>query len=731
MRGTRIGTISSQISLAAVVGTGGVRREIKKRRRTARKEFRITKGRISKAREDLGLFRGTIQEREAEIVGVESEIASATRIQERQQRTADAFRAARKAFLSPSTAGIFALSTREEREFFRQFEAGSQVLQPTQTEIELQISLPTGLRDLPSTEIVSGLPGFQIFAGQSIAPVDIKFDFSGGFVGRVQELGGVFVKRTEFEQIRQQSLPLGTAGRISQKDVREFTFGEFLVTPIQPITKAREKLFGVGLETARGEGLGIGLIGVSDIFPKVKREKIIVEQKTLGLGIRGVSTLIPTTPLGIGITGGLVLASVFAPPIVAVGIGAGVTGFGLKGALDPSLTIEERVGSGIVVGIGAFGFAAGSTPFIRGLGAKGTKTSPRGFEVITDIKSIGDIGLIQPGKGARSFIDLPKGSPLVKGGFGVKQFEKGQFLGKDQFLATSQRGLFEIGKDIKIEKEFFVTPQEPTLKISETRISRLGLTDLFKFPKDFEIGFGLPPTPQIGITIGEVARTQRKGAFAIGRGSELEAIKSTGFISGVEKIGRVRIKSQGVDIFKFDTTPGLGTIKGFSRKDFITTGRTTRVSGETTLSILFGGTRGFGFSTRPSLTFKSPFFSRRISPPSTFKTPPPKPPPSTPPPSKRRDISLPPSTLNLPSLTLPTFKGFFPTPTPPKRIAGKRKPKKIKRERSFGFQFQLAPSFTAIVGDLRGVFPTELRVGGISPKQIRVLPRRRVRTKKR
>ena len=75
-----------------------------------------------------------------------------------------------------------------------------------------------------------------------------------------------------------------------------------------------------------------------------------------------------------------------------------------------------------------------------------------------------------------------------------------------------------------------------------------------------------------------------------------------------------------------------------------------------------------------------------------------------------------------------SFPSFEPTPPParPPR-GGRRRPIRRTRFKGPGLQAQLAPSFTAIAANLRGVFPTELKVGGISPRQIRVLPRRRRR----
>ena len=174
-RGTDIGTISSQVSLAAAVGAGGVGREIKTRRRVARKEFKETRGTISRAREELETFESQFPAREAEIVGIESEISTAQGIQQKQQRTADAFRRARKIFFSTNPAAIFALSGREERAFFREFVAakGRSITGPTLTEVQLQQSLLPELRNLPPTEIVALLPGSQIFAGQSI-PIQVQ-----------------------------------------------------------------------------------------------------------------------------------------------------------------------------------------------------------------------------------------------------------------------------------------------------------------------------------------------------------------------------------------------------------------------------------------------------------------------------------------------------------------------------------------------------------------------------
>ncbi len=102
--------------------------------------------------------------------------------------------------------------------------------------------------------------------------------------------------------------------------------------------------------------------------------------------------------------------------------------------------------------------------------------------------------------------------------------------------------------------------------------------------------------------------------------------------------------------------------------------------------------------------------------------------------------SLPPSLSRSGSIP-PIFSIVGPPPPPeppvdpfgePLRRGRKReKLKKLKKKKRTrrGFVGELAPSFTAIVQELRGQFPEELRIGtqkvGISPLQIRVLPRLR------
>lgn len=464
-----------------------------------------------------------------------------------------------------------------------------------------------------------------------------------------------------------------------------------------------------------------GTGGVTDFLPR--------PSEFAGFGIRTGAELIPTTPGEIGITGGLIAASVFAPPIIGTGIGFGVAGLGIRTVLDPGLTLEQRAAGGLVGVLGGVGAAAGVTPFVRGIGARGVRTAPEGFEVLPGLKGVGDIGLIQPGAGARVPIDLPPTSPLVRGGFGVRPGEKAQFLGPEQLLATSQRGLFEVGRDIPIQREFFVTPQEPILGIAETRISRLGLQDPFRIPESVEIGFGLPGRPQIGITRGRVARREAADAFAIGTGTELEAIRTTGLITDVTQIGRARIRGQGVDIFEFEIgrVPRVRTRPLREVEDFFSIEGTSRISGETLLGTLGRiPTRGITIRTSalisPLITAPtSPDISIPVSPPVSLPISPPLGPGISPLPSDLISPGL------IPTVSPPTIPSIAPEifplfEDPLRRIRiprrGKKKEKKVKKGKRR--LTPIRPSFTGIVLGIEEA--AEVTPGlGILPGQIRGL----------
>ncbi|KKL71585.1 hypothetical protein LCGC14_2093450 [marine sediment metagenome] len=419
------------------------------------------------------------------------------------------------------------------------------------------------------------------------------------------------IRAVEEARVRQKEerRVVGIKERIVEPKVRRDTlkkkvkrFGVSLVTPAVAPSEIKElPKEERGLEAAKGIFLG-GFEGLYQAAKRGTREvsvkipvhtgiftPIVGKQPPIDLGrvkpSQVVAEFIPRT------TAEVVLLRFFPklPKIVRVGVTGIVTGVGIAGAADVSRTKEERIASGII-GVGAgFGTVAQFAPYVRGLKAqtigrvtgkfKPTKVQPEGFKAV-QLKET-RIGLI-PEKaplktGLTKEVKLPIVSPLKRGGFGVKPFEKKLFLGKEQIVATSQIGLFRKGKVIKptpsAPTEFFVTPQEPSLKIPETRISRLGLESLFKFPKKAKLGVGLPKKPQIGLEFGaKVGRVERGGAFRIGTGTELEAIKTLPTITVQKKLGITTIKGQAIDIFKIKTTPtkGIGKVPSVPTTEGIT-----------------------------------------------------------------------------------------------------------------------------------------------------------------
>ena len=538
--------------------------------------------------------------------------------------------------------------------------------------------------------------------------------------------------------------------------------------PVQsPIPERRDvSFFGAVGEVLFGE-TGEKFVGVN-ILPQVipfqekditaREIKTFVEEKG-GLPGRVAGGFIPTTPGGVAIIGGLVGASFFLPPVAVAVVDVGFGVVGTKAALDPTLTTEERIQGGIVGGLGGAGFVFKAAPFVRGRfkpTAK-VKVAEEGFEFFS-IKDL-DVGLIKPGGKTTDIIDLPPASPLRKGGFGRVPGGEQRFIGEAQPLTTSQIGLFGEGKVIPIEREFFVTPAEPFLKIPETRVSRLGLQDPFKFPKDAEFGFGLSGKPQIGILKeGKVTRKETAESFRIGTGTELEAIKSFGQIKDIKLLGQTRIKGQAVEVFEF----GIGDKKlsgdilgkdSLGSLDFrppTTRGR-TRIQAESTLSkALSTSLKPFTF---PKTTSKAPTTKAPTLKISDIISPPKSPTTSiiSPPKSPTTSIISPPiSPAISPPVSPPKFPGksppFFPSIKPPGKIRldfgledfvgetiGKRKTKFTPslgaaiRFQEFGIKRRRG----ARAGEISGLFERELSLGKIKKIELGSLIKEVKRTKRK
>lgn len=449
--------------------------------------------------------------------------------------------------------------TREERDFIR---AEEQRRQQTLTPEERQRLIEE------RRQIQGGL-------GQSLPP---------------EELARIIAARDTIrseQESRQQTLTLEERRRVLR---REFPSEEepFLFRKIEPLVDIKR--------TVQNNAKNIAII--SSITPANLFRPSVAEVRSREFSIRVLSEFIPVTPLDVGLTA-VPFGVGKLPKVgrVVVGVGAGT--FGVAGATDTSLTIQERTASGLVAVAGVSGTAFELTPFVRGIrnrvsrGFKPVRTQERGFKAIELVDT--EIGLIPPKSplrtGKTAGVDLPIVSPLKRGGFDVKGFEKSLFISdRPQRLATSQRGFFKEGQDIPLEREFFTTPEEPFINIPETRVSRLGLGEgLFKIPKDSQLGFGVPPEAQVGLTLGRVGRTEAGGRFRIGAGSELEAIRSTGTVRTVREAGVTTIRGEGVRIFTFDLDPAGSSVSGGRNVISGSSQTITRISGETALAA--GGTR--------------------------------------------------------------------------------------------------------------------------------------------
>ncbi len=91
-----------------------------------------------------------------------------------------------------------------------------------------------------------------------------------------------------------------------------------------------------------------------------------VGTQVAGTGLGAIGILIPKTEVDLLLTGGGGFALSKASPLIKRVAGTGLTFFGGKGALDPSLTPEERVASGIV-GVGGLSLVGTPTKFQLGI----------------------------------------------------------------------------------------------------------------------------------------------------------------------------------------------------------------------------------------------------------------------------------------------------------------------------------------------------------------------------
>lgn len=418
---------------------------------------------------------------------------------------------------------------------------------------------------------------------------------------------------------------------------------------------------------------GPGTIG----GPTIQQVKTVPGQKLkekgftkTGIAVGGISGLVPETPGGLAVLTASAAIFPSLPKLARIGISGGIAAVEIPKAFDPSRTPEERVTSGIVGGLAGTGTLVETVSLVRGGIAqtagrlKGTfkpvRVQPEGFRAIEGVEGISRIGLIEKGSGAGSKVRLPKSSALRSGADVLTSKTKSSFLGGPQTVTTSQIGLIKEGQ-LFIPKQpkpiVFFTPQDPTLKIPQTRVTRTGIQNIILPPPKTKIGFGLPKFGQIILKENVIVSKSGVSGFKLGAGPELEVTSSLP-IKGI-KVGETTLKGQVIDIFKAvgddiklggevvkipkGTTTGVTTISGestigvgsfasgFSKKT--PTKTTTPQLESSTIPLISSSLISFPSSTvsLPISIPISPPPSPPVSPPPFFPSPPISPPPSPPP----------------------------------------------------------------------------------------------------
>ena len=416
--------------------------------------------------------------------------------------------------------------------------------------------------------------------------------YGGGEVGLTP--GGVPV----------QIKPLGEARQITW--IGE-TF-DTLLTPPQsdigsdrPIRMMAEGLKHGALDPFITMGTEFGLAGQKikniDLAPKYDKYESILGGVGTTIGAAGVILEGATgTPLRAGITAATIyyypqLASAYKIPISAA-----TTYFGVKGALDTELTAEQRVASGIIGGLGAYGTISESLPFIKGGIIQAKNIFTGGPRVQTRIVNIA--GKPYKVQGIRSLTDgkykidmIPEGGsriktnvqlrdvpelPLVKGGQSGISVEQQilAFKGKPITITTSQRGLPIKNGLVEILPGdqgygMFFTPSTGT---GQFRVSRLGLRDIFRRDPAASSG-GITfksENPQIfyGEAKGVTWTPKKAGQVQIGTKGTTELEVTSGLFQDfliTETLPSVAIRGQAVSVFRGELVP-KGYVPGIGQK---------------------------------------------------------------------------------------------------------------------------------------------------------------------
>jgi len=256
-------------------------------------------------------------------------------------------------------------------------------------------------------------------------------------------------------------------------------------------------------------------------------------------------------------------------PLIRTGLSGYASYSGIKTAVSPDYTPQERIVGGVIGTLGTTGVIYETSPYIKGIMAR---FSPKYKPVVTE----GKVQTIYNIKGKKN-IDLrliPSGDkatgnvPAFKStAYGFSRKYQSRYIGKQGDVVTSARDLVKfqnkIGKAIEITPGdegygLFGTPYDLGTGATQTRVSRLGIASNWKEfifgTKSDSSGFSFRLTresPQFVVfEKSKITATGGKGTFkAFGKvSSELE-VTALGKVGGIKKVGVTTIGGQKVDIF--------------------------------------------------------------------------------------------------------------------------------------------------------------------------------------
>lgn len=389
------------------------------------------------------------------------------------------------------------------------------------------------------------------------------------------------------------------------------------------------------------------------------------------------------------------------------------------------------------------------------------------FISIPEIGGIGEIGLIPESKDLLR-VGGKKAPPTVRGPFGFSKKDIQAFTGERGPVISSARDLFGFGKkEVTLipglgDFGLFATP--PKSGRGFGRLSRLGVgqpeatladiisgeftfkrqkPQLIVFPDEvigrpggFQTKTFTPGELEVTLPAGKIIEQIGQPGVIITGGKRVPIITAKIGVGSPEIAGLTKKAFGGIDL----TSRELAKLSKASRIDFSSSFISkpivspSRFFGSSGISISKQFSSGLSFDSRSlgisgfSRQSRRGGFSGRISPAprggSGF---------SITGVSGFSGVSGLSGLGGLSGLSgLPTFGGFegFGAPRPRREEKRRKKPKKKKVRKQLGFP--VAPSFTAIIADIRGRFPTpKIKSLGLLPSQLRLLPLRRRSKKKR